>query len=96
MATFRHLPNEAITIYSVPWLFAEYERVAEARWNDTAQTVAAVQLGVTRSLAVMLGSGKPDELPTYKELLEQQRKERGQDQEKPAWMLEYERVNLDQ
>ena len=91
VATFRHLPDDAVVHRPVSWLLAEYERVAEARWRATTEQVVAVQLGVSRALAAALGGKGLKELPTYEELLEEQ----GRPEEQlPAWQRRFEQVNV--
>jgi hypothetical protein len=90
VAVYRHLPDEAIRQRPASWLFAEYERVAEAQWRQVTVQVMAVETGVGRALAQALGGKSPPDLPDYDDLVARasSRKDR-----LPAWQRAYERAN---
>jgi len=92
IAVHRHLPDESIRQRPAAWLFAEYQRVAEAQWRQTTVWGMAVETGVGRALSQALGGKKPPDLPDYNELTAQvpSRKDR-----LPAWHHVFERANPD-
>ena len=90
VATFRHLPDEAVTQKPVVWLFAEYERVAEARWRGTTEQIAATQTGVGRALAQAFGKGDLPDLPDYDEIVESSKP---LEDRLPAWHKAFEQAN---
>ena len=92
VATYRHLSDESIRQRSAAWLFAEYERVAEAQWRRTTLWVMAVETGVGRALSQALGGKKPPDLPDYDELVAEASQVR---KRLPAWQYVYERANPD-
>jgi len=90
VATFRHWDDEAVTRKPVAWLFAEYERMAEAKWRATTERIAATQTGVGRALAQALGKGDLPDLPDYEEILKMRQPEQDR---LPAWMEKFEEAN---
>lgn len=91
VATYRRLPDEAITFRPPAWLFDQYERVQRARWGEFNSAVTASEMGVLRGLARAFSKdAHPPDLPTYDDWLAEQT---GDNKRLPAWMDKFEDVN---
>jgi hypothetical protein len=74
------------------WVLTQFHYVRRARWNDDVRATLAVELGVSRALAIAFGAKGthlPD-IPTYDEMLAQQQTAAPKI---PRWMAEFEKAN---
>lgn len=77
------------------WLFAQYDLVERARWDEWTGAVAAAETGVIRALAVSFSSKRKNlpPLPTWKELIRTEEEAVSGLSRRSNWIERFERVN---
>ncbi len=93
MAVWTHVAESVTLSYPGSKLLERYEWMQEAQWGQTAEMITAMEVGTLRALARSFGSGKLPDLPSYDDVFEEHQE---QQERLPAWMREFERVNVGQ
>lgn len=94
VATYRHLPDNVITLRPPAWLFDQYERVQRFRWGEFNQAIMAAETGTARALARAFNKdAKPPALQTYDEMMAE--KLQSGPKRLPGWVGKYKEQNKD-